>query len=114
MSTRPTYREPECKVKKFEMERKSFQESISAASHPFYAIDANCDKILKANADGIELHGDHFNQPICYCWKPKRSTPCKGEEQPGPLKITKKQNHRVQWNSPHLINGDGKMCGGGL
>ena len=80
MSTRPTSRESECKVKKLEMERESFQEAISAVSYLFYAIDANA----------IELHSDQFNQPVCYSRRHKRSTPCKGEEQPSPLKITEK------------------------
>ena len=71
MSTRPTYRESECKVKELEMEREFFQEAISAVSHFYYAIDA----------DAIELQGDHFNQPVCYSWTHKRSTPSIGRLQ---------------------------------
>ena len=71
MSTRPTSRESECKVKKLEMERESFQEAISAVSYLFYAIDANA----------IELHSDQFNQPVCYSWTHKRSTPSIGRLQ---------------------------------
>jgi hypothetical protein len=106
MSTRPTSRESECRVKKLEMERESFQEAISAVSYHFYPIDANYYKILKANADAKELHSGKFNQPICYSWRHKRSTPCKGEEQPSPFKITEKQNHRIRWNLPNMITGD--------
>jgi hypothetical protein len=106
MSTRPTSRESECKVKKFEIERESSQEAISAVSYLFYTIEANYYKILKANADEIEFHSGQFNQPICYCWRHKRSIPCKGEEQPSPFKITEKQNHRIQWNLPNMITGD--------
>ena len=68
MSTRPTYRESECKVKELEMEREFFQEAISAVSHFYYAIDA----------EAIELQGDHFNQPVCYSRTHKRSTPSIG------------------------------------
>lgn len=96
MSTRPTYRESECKVEKLKMERESFQEAISAVSHFYYAIDA----------DAIELQCDQFNQPVCYSWTHKRSTPCNGEERPSFLKITEKQNHRVRWNLPNMITGD--------
>ena len=71
MSTRPTYRESECKVKELEMEREFCQEAISAVSHFYYAIDA----------DAIELQGDHFNQPVCYSWTHKRSTPSIGRLQ---------------------------------
>ena len=110
MSTRPTYRESECKVKKLEMERESFQEAISAVSYLFYAIDANYYKILKANADAIELHGDHFNQPFCYSWTHKCSISCVGEVNPCPLTIIKKQKNRVRWNTPTMINRGDPNC----
>jgi two-component system cell cycle response regulator DivK len=90
MSTRPTYKELECKVKVLGMKKDFFQEAISADSHPFYAIDSNYYKILRANAASIELYGDQFNQPICYSLTHKHSTPCIGAEYPSPLKIFKK------------------------
>ncbi len=101
MSTRPTYKELECKVKELEIEREFFQEAISAVSHPFYAIDANCYKILMANAASIALYGDHSNQPFCYSWTHKRSTPCDGEEHPCPVKIIKKTRQSVTVEHTH-------------
>jgi hypothetical protein len=38
------------------MEKDLFQETISAVSHPFYAIDASCYKILIANGASITLY----------------------------------------------------------
>ena len=89
MSTRPTYKELECKVKVLEMEKNFFQGAISAVSHPFYAIDSKYYKILMANATSLELYGDHYNQPFCYSWTHKLSSSRIGAEYPSPLKIFK-------------------------
>ena len=98
MSKGLTYKELECKVKELEMERDFFQEAISAVSHPFYAIDANCYKILMANAVSLALYGNHSNQPF---WTHKRSTPCVGEEYPCPVEIIKKTKRSVTLEHTH-------------
>ena len=84
MSTRPTYRESECKVKGLETERETFQEAIFAVSHSYYEIGTHYYKILKANAEAIEHYGGHFNQHVCYSCTHKCSTSYAGKEQPSP------------------------------
>jgi hypothetical protein len=94
MSTRPTYKDLECKVKGLEMEREFFQEAISAGSHTFYAIDANGCKIFMVNAASIARYGDHSHQSFCYSWIHKRSTPWVGEEHLFSAKIIKKPKNK--------------------
>ena len=101
MSKWPTYKELECKVKELDMERDFFQEAISAVSHPFYAIDANCYKILMANAVSLALYGNHSNQPFCYSWTHKRSTACVGVGHPCPVEIIKKTKRSVTLEHTH-------------
>ena len=101
MSKGSTYKELECKVKELEMESDFFQEAISVVSHPFYTIDANCYKILMANAASLAIYGNHSNQPFCYSWTHKRSTPWVGEEHPCPVKIIKKTKQSVTLELTH-------------